>query len=107
VKKLTCLSSVSIGALLLVFCSLVQADPPEMQDKGRIQNGGVDLKVNLYADSFVADWNNDGAKDLLVGRAEDAKILLYLNQGTDLNPVFNGYSYIEMNGNPIVLTGSS
>ncbi len=105
--KLSCLSCVSAAVLVLVFCGSVWADQPEIQNRGRIQNGAGDLKVNLYASPAVVDWNNDGAKDLLVGQAADAKILLYLNQGTDLNPVFNGYTFVEMNGQPIVLSGSS
>ena len=47
------------------------------------------------------DWNNDGAKDLLVGEFTGGYVNLFLNQGTDLNPVFNGYSKVESGGVPI------
>jgi hypothetical protein len=95
-----------VSALLLVFCGLVWADPPELQDKGKIQDGGSALHVDWNASPTTADWNNDGAKDLIVGEADGGNIRLYLNQGTDLNPVFNGYTQLEMNGNPIAMTWS-
>jgi hypothetical protein len=52
----------------------------------------------------VADWNNDGNKDLIIGDFYYGNIYLYLNEGTDLNPVFNAYSKIESNGSPITVT---
>ena len=54
-----------------------------------------------YAIPTVVDWNNDGKKDLIVGEFDQGYIRLYLNQGTDSNPVFNGYSLIQSGGAPI------
>lgn len=51
------------------------------------------------------DWNNDNAKDLLVGE-EMGVINLYLNQGTDLNPVFDDSTLIYSAGVPIQVTYS-
>ena len=99
-------SIVSCSILFLVFCGLAWADPPELQDKGMIQDGGVALLVADQAAPTTADWNNDGAKDLLVGEGSGGHIRLYLNQGTDLNPIFNGYTELEVNGNPIIVSNS-
>ena len=97
---------VPIGVSFIAFCGLALADPPELQDKGMIQDKGAALLVDYDAAPTAADWNNDGKKDLLVGEGTGGQIRLYLNQGTDLNPVFNGYTEIEMNGNPISMSWS-
>lgn len=50
-----------------------------------VQLSAVTLPVG--AAPFVADWNNDDRKDLLVGAA-DGSVSLYLNVGTQNSPVF-------------------
>jgi len=42
------------------------------------------------------DWNNDGKKDLLTGE-RNGFIRIYLNTNTDANPVFNGYTFLQVN----------
>jgi hypothetical protein len=63
-----------------------------------VQAAGADLVVPaagcLGAYPRVADWNQDGKKDLLIGLA-DATIRLYLNTGTAANPTFAGSSLIQ------------
>lgn len=48
---------------------------------------GVGLPVMPGAVPFVADWDNDGRKDLLVGQA-DGTIKLFLNRGEESAPAF-------------------
>lgn len=43
------------------------------------------------------DWNNDGRKDLITGEL-DGFIRIYLNTGSDADPLFNGYLLLQMNG---------
>ena len=43
------------------------------------------------------DWNNDGKKDLITGE-NDGYIRIYLNTGTDPNPAFSGFTYLQANG---------
>ena len=43
------------------------------------------------------DWNNDGRKDLIAGE-RNGPIRIYLNAGTDANPTFNGYSFLQVGG---------
>ena len=64
-------------------------------------DGSSFLEVTYCSTPTVADWNNDGAKDLIVGQFTSGYIWLFLNQGTNLNPVFNGGSKIESGGTPI------
>ncbi|MCK6470111.1 MAG: tandem-95 repeat protein [Planctomycetes bacterium] len=46
----------------------------------------------------LADWNNDGLTDLLVGQA-DGRIALFLNKGSKGSPRFSGFQYLSyLNG---------
>ena len=54
---------------------------------------GKDLDVGSKASPCVVDWNEDGKKDLVTGRSNGV-IYVYINEGTDAQPIF---------GNPIEL----
>ena len=90
--------------LLLLGSGLAWGDLPPFFDGGKIQDGTEDLLVLGYASPTCADWNNDGAIDLVVGQLTDGNIWLYLNQGSNANPIFNGWTKIESNGTPITTT---
>ncbi|UCG59686.1 MAG: VCBS repeat-containing protein [Phycisphaerales bacterium] len=47
----------------------------------------MDIDVGDIASPEVVDWDNDGRRDLIVG-ANDGKIHLFINQGTDTAPDF-------------------
>lgn len=49
---------------------------------------------------FVADWNNDDRKDLLVGAA-DGSVSLYLNVGTQNSPIFADPVQLEADNAPL------
>jgi hypothetical protein len=53
-----------------------------------------------YARVDVCDWNNDGRKDLLVADGR-AWLWLYLNVGTDAEPVLGAGTRVMANGKPI------
>lgn len=89
------------GLLVLVMAGAMRAEAPDLEEGVFIQDGGGDLLVDWCSVPCVVDWNNDGAKDLLVGQFVNGWIWLFLNQGTDLNPVFNGGTLVESNGTPI------
>ena len=61
---------------------------------------GVNINVGFNANPDVVDWNQDGKKDLIIG-TESMNIRLYLNQGTNSNPVFTTYTNIASGGSPI------
>ena len=63
--------------------------------------------INVYNNScpWVNDWNEDGRKDLLVG-SSDGRIRLYLNVGTNANPVFNQTNYITLADGDTLTAGS-
>jgi len=96
--------SAAAGALLFVFVSFAWGDEPLLEKGIQVMDGGAPLQVGWFSIPTMVDWNNDGAKDLLVGQFFNGYILLYLNKGTDLNPVFNGGTKIQSNGSPITTT---
>jgi len=101
---MTSFKIILVGVMVLLAPSLMHAAEPSVQPGYFIQDGGMNLKVNLYSIPTWADWNNDGAKDLIVGQIYYGWVWLYLNQGTDLNPVFNGGATIESGGSPIAVS---
>ncbi|MEW6006953.1 MAG: VCBS repeat-containing protein [bacterium] len=55
---------------------------------------GKNIDIGAYSTPCVSDWNNDYKKDLLVGD-EFGYVYLFLNSGTDENPVFTSYSRLQ------------
>jgi hypothetical protein len=43
------------------------------------------------------DWNSDGKKDILTGE-NNGNIRIYLNTNTDADPVFSGYTLLQVGG---------
>jgi len=97
------LGSIGIG-LLLLFAVQARADMPGVAQGFKIQDGAHDLMLSAHTNATVVDWNNDGRKDLLVGEYTGGYITLFLNEGTDLNPLFDGGVRVESNGMPITVS---
>jgi hypothetical protein len=58
-----------------------------------LQSSGADLLVDgpySFTTPAVADWNNDGKKDLLVGQYYYGNVFLFTNTGTNAAPAFSG-----------------
>lgn len=60
----------------------------------------LDVTLPVGAVPFVADWNNDDRKDLLVGAA-DGSVSLALNQGTQASPVFAALVPLQADNAPL------
>ena len=88
----------------LLLASPLLAHEPVFKTGVYVYDGLNPLEVDRHSNPCAVDWNNDGAKDLLVGQFTYGWIWLYLNEGTDLNPVFNGCTLVESNGAPITTT---
>ncbi|MFC1492425.1 hypothetical protein ACFL6O_00575 [candidate division KSB1 bacterium] len=96
--------------LIIVVLIFAVYSPPDASaqksfDQGvRILSDGKPIDVEIgHSVPTVADWNNDGKKDLVVGQFGKGKIRLYLNQGTDSRPAFNGFEYLKAGGKEISL----
>lgn len=93
---------VPMAAGLLVLCAgIAFADMPGIVQGVKIQDGPIDLKLSSDTNATVVDWNNDGLRDLLVGEFAGGYVTLFLNEGTNINPLFNGGAKVESNGSPI------
>ena len=95
-----------LAGVLILSGAGAWADAPLLEPGVTIKDGGVDLIVGKYASPTSADWDNDGARDLIIGQNLNGHVWLYLNQGTDLNPLFNGGVKIESNNAPISFPSS-
>lgn len=95
-----------LTAVMLFMGGALWAEAPDLQKGVYIQNGAVPLEVSYCSVPTAVDWNNDGAKDLVIGQFSYGYIWLYLNQGTDMNPIFNGGSLIQSGGAPITTSYS-
>ena len=94
----------SAGAFLLWSTGLLCADLPLLEYKGLLYDGAGVLTVQMQAFPSAVDWNNDGKKDLIVGEYTGGNIHVYLNKGTDANPVFNGSFMVLSDGLPICIS---
>jgi hypothetical protein len=85
-------------------------DQPTFGDGQLLQVGdpgeAVDIDVYYRAAPTVADWNNDGRKDLIVGSV-DGLIYLYLNEGTDTEPLFRDVQYAQMDDGQLLVVMST
>ena len=70
--------------------------------------GGI-ITTFKHSSPCLADWNNDGKKDLILGHiGEGGKggfLRLYINSGTNAKPVFTDWQFMEADGKRIKLTG--
>jgi hypothetical protein len=85
-------------ASILLLASTIAHALPALDAGVFIKNGSSDLQVSYYSAPTVVDWNNDGKKDLVVGQFYYGNVVVFLNVGTDANPVFNGGAAIQSGG---------
>lgn len=94
-----------------VFVNVGSDDQPTF-DGGTLLEAGVaggktPIDVGHRATLDLTDFDNDGARDLVMG-AYDGKIHLYLNQGTDVAPDFAGETILpDLAGDLLVPSGRS
>ncbi|MHC4533302.1 MAG: hypothetical protein ACYS6K_05055 [Planctomycetota bacterium] len=74
-----------------------------------IQANGADIQVPGYSVPSLVDWNNDNLQDLVIGEGSgfgDAKVRVYLNVGTEAEPVFADYFYAQSEGSDLTCPAS-
>ncbi|MBN1433553.1 hypothetical protein JW921_02265 [Candidatus Fermentibacterales bacterium] len=95
-------------APVCVCTGAAMAWPPVYGAMEYIECSGADIDIGGYSDPFVADWDGDGLRDLIVGQyyspgyTDYGKIRWYPNEGTNPSPVFSTYDYIQADGTDIV-----
>jgi hypothetical protein len=70
---------------------------PVFNSSVALKNGGSNLNAYSRSSPTTCDWNRDGKKDLLVGNY-DGRVYYFENKGTDQDPVFNGYTFLQAGG---------
>lgn len=87
---------------LVVFAGAVaKAAIPELEEGVYLKTNNAPLGVGSHSAPSVIDWNSDGRKDLLVGQFTLGYVWLFLNQGTDAQPVFGAGQRVNCAGTPI------
>ncbi len=86
-------STLSLCIGLLVF-----AQTPVFLPGVFVNANSTPIDVGYYGSPFVYDWNGDGLKDLIVGQFTSGNIRYYRNTGTNANPVFTTFSYLQADG---------
>jgi hypothetical protein len=91
--------------LTMAAAGVCQAAVPQFEKGVKLQAEGKDIDVEIgHLVPVVTDWNHDGKKDLLVGQFKNGAIRLYLNEGTDADPKFGMFSYLQAAGKDIRLS---
>jgi hypothetical protein len=88
--------------ILAVVClaALGFAQTPVFDAPVAIQANGYPINVGTggNASPYMVDWNLDGKQDLLLGQYTSGKIRCYLNIGTNFDPVFGDYTFLQADG---------
>lgn len=84
----------------LCLTAVAFAQTPVFDAPVAIQANGVPINVGTggNASPYMVDWNLDGKQDLLLGQYTSGKIRFYANTGTNFEPVFTNYSFLQADG---------
>lgn len=95
--------SVLILAAAAACVSLTYAVTPQFDAPVAIEANGSPINVGYggNASPFMIDWNGDAKQDLLLGQYDGGKIRFYPNTGTNYNPTFGSFSYLQADGGDI------
>ena len=92
-----------------VFLNIGTDQIPTFDAGSFLQVGPLGSKASIdvgdRATPSAVDWNSDGKKDLVVG-AFDAKIHLFINEGTDAAPDFRVQTFAHANGSDLLVPPS-
>jgi hypothetical protein len=90
----------SLSGVVLWTTIALAADPlPALADPVQIMADGKPIAADIgHLSPCVIDINHDGKKDLLVGQFSGGRLRVYLNQGSDADPKFGGFSFLKAEG---------
>ncbi len=75
--------------------------PITLSKETDIECGGTRIDAGSNSAPMCVDWNEDGNRDLLISNESPGNIRLYINESTNVDPVYNSYSLIQNSGSPI------
>jgi hypothetical protein len=95
-----------LKTLLILTTIGAFAETPVFEPPVPIQANGVNINVGYggNASPFMIDWDGDGNQDLLLGQFDQGRIRFYTNTGTNYNPTFGNFVYLQAGGSYISLS---
>jgi len=91
-----------------IFLNIGTDEKPNFDGGHYIQAGKPGSKKNINvgnrATPSLVDWNNDGLRDMVVG-AYDARIYIFINEGTDTEPNFFIQTFAQEDGSDLIVPG--
>lgn len=92
--------------LIIGFLFAAYAQTPVFRSPVFVTANGSQIDVSWYGSPFYYDWTGDGVKDLVIGQFSSGYVRVYPNSGTDINPVFTNYSFLQADGRNISVYAS-
>ncbi|MCK5132363.1 MAG: hypothetical protein KAR40_09470 [Candidatus Sabulitectum sp.] len=84
---------------LFVVAVAVFAQAPDYSTFLYVYADGARIDLpNGYASPLVTDWDNDGDKDLLIGRFAGGNIMFFANSGTNDSPILSYTGLLQAGG---------
>lgn len=109
--KTVCICILSF--ISISFCSQCPAGVwTDLAAEQYVQANGSDIVAGTYSVPSFVDFNSDGLKDLVVGEKQSypsivGKVRVYLNSGTESEPEFSSYYYIQSGGSDLEVVAQS
>jgi hypothetical protein len=75
-----------------------------------VKADGVEIQVPGHSAPSFVHWDNDGLKDLVIGEGgagHPAKVRVYLNLGTEDEPAFGDFFYVQSRAKDVQWAGSA
>ena len=91
--------------MLVLYTNVNTDEDPQFDGGCLLQVDGSTFDVGSRATPGVADWISDGRKDLVVG-ALDGYVNIFLNEGTDTEPLFLQATRAQDNGADLDVYGN-
>ena len=97
---------VRLSPVLLAAAAAAFGQTPVFDVPVAVEADGVPINVGSggNASPFVIDWDGDGRQDLLLGQFDQGKVRFYQNVGTNFDPLFSDFTYLQADGMDISLS---
>jgi hypothetical protein len=83
--------------MLAMALPAVSRGADDLEKPVQVMAGGqpIDVGHGGLAAPCYADFDGDGVKDLLVGEADEGRLRIYHNYGTNAQPQFKDYTWFK------------